>query len=151
MSTGPVERYAPREITDLGVMDAGPLRLKVYGLMADDHVVTDAMIALAQSIANTQVVAKSEALGDGNGLGFVIIHPGALGLSISCHWWVQGCVLCQYFYRQLYGADAPMDDRPVIGCVWELGVIAAEQEAWRRWMMCDQPDARAYIAARASA
>lgn len=116
--------------------------------MAKGHLVSESMIATAQTFASTQVVARANAMGDSNELGFVTIHPGELGLSISAHWWVQGCVLCQHFHRQVYGADAPMDERPVIGCVWELGIVAAEQEAWRTFMMGTRPDADAYLAAR---
>ncbi|WP_210209364.1 MULTISPECIES: hypothetical protein [Ensifer] len=90
--------------------------------------------------------------GDSNGLGFVIVHPGSLGISISAHWWIQGSVLCQRNYRKLYTASEPMDAarRPAIACVWELALINAEQEAWRKTMMKDEPDPLAYMEERAA-
>ena len=39
--------------------------------------------------------------------------------------------------------------RPVVGCVWELALINAEQEAWRRTMMKPEPSPAAYLASRA--
>jgi hypothetical protein len=90
--------------------------------------------------------------GEDNGLGFVIIHPGDRGVSVLAHWWIQGSVLCQHIRRTLWGADKPMNTatRPVIACVWELGLINAEQQAWRDTMMTAQPDADSYLNARAA-
>jgi hypothetical protein len=83
----------------------------------------------------------------------VIIHPGELGISILAHWWIQGSVLCQHIYRKLYSAIDPMDmdtvKRPVIACVWELALINAEQEAWRKTMMKSHPSPSVYMDARA--
>lgn len=147
---GPREVYAPRKISALGVWDAGPLRLKIYGLEAEGQSVTDAMSATARHVFETEVVARADAMGDSNNLGFVIIHPGTMGVSISSHWWVQGCVLCQHFFRQLYDAEQPMktEGRPAIGCVWELAIVEAEQRFWRKKMMGKRPDAEGYLAAR---
>ena len=87
-----------------------------------------------------------------NGLGFIIIHPGDLGVSILAHRWVQGSVLCQKIRRKLYGPAEPMDTAtgPVIACVWELGLIDAEQRIWRDTMMNEGPDRSAYLNERAT-
>ncbi|MBM7068935.1 hypothetical protein [Actibacterium sp. 188UL27-1] len=147
MTIGPTEAYRPRTVLRCGVWEVGPVRFKIYGLLADGQELTDEMSAAAEQFLQSGVLTRVDAMGDSNGLGFVIIHPGDLGLSISAHWWVQGCVLCQHMHRQLYGAREPMDatSRPVIGCVWELGLIQAEQEAWRVHMMGDAPDAPGYL------
>ena len=40
-----------------------------------------------------------------------------------------------------------IEDRPWIGCVWELPPIAHERDAWVRHMLVpDQPDLSAYLA-----
>ena len=41
--------------------------------------------------------------------------------------------------------------RPVIGCVWELAVINAEQKIWWETMMCQTPDLTAYLSTPTSA
>jgi hypothetical protein len=109
------------------------------------------MLSDAQRFLTQDVMPMITAEGEGNGLGFVIVHPGDLGVSISAHWWIQGSMLCQHIHRQLYGAEKPMDTvkRPVIVCVWELVVINAEQEAWRETMMTTKPDRSAYLEGRA--
>lgn len=150
MKSNAIEIYQPRRVTNLGQWDVGGLALKVYGLVAHNKVVDDAMLLLSQSIVRQSVLPRVADEGQDNGLGFVIVHPGELGISISVHWWIQGSVLCQHIYRKLYAATEPMDTlkRPVIACVWELAVINAEQEAWRETMMKSDPSPIAYMAAR---
>ncbi|MBO9427018.1 hypothetical protein J7444_19945 [Labrenzia sp. R4_1] len=86
-------------------------------------------------------------MGDSNGLGFVILHPGDLGVTIAAQWWSQGSVLCQRIYRRQYDDDVPLDTirRPSVACVWELEIINAEQTIWRETMMTLRPDRFAYL------
>ncbi len=145
------EIYQPRAVSDLGLWEIEGLKLKVYGLMAQNKEITRAMVTHGQSFVRDEVLPVVAAEGDSNGLGFVIIHPGDLGISTAVHWWIQGSVLCQQIHRQVYGAAAPMDTktRPVVACVWELALINAEQEIWRRTMMTGTPSPTAYLDARA--
>lgn len=151
MNSNITELYQPRAVSDLGVWDIGGLRLKVYGIIADGRGMTECTVADARTFVSDEVPPLVAAEGDDNGLGFVIIHPGDLGVSILAHWWIQGSVLCQHIRRKIWGADKPMNTatRPVVACVWELGLINAEQEAWRKTMMNATPDPSAYLNARA--
>ncbi len=150
MTDGTTELYSPRAVSDLGLWDVGPLRLKVYGIVADGKELTDETINDAYVFVCAEVPPLVAAEGEDNGLGFVIMHPGDLGVSILAHWWIQGSVLCQHIRRKLWGADKPMNTaaRPVIACVRDLGLINAEQEAWRRTMMNSAPDPTEYLSAR---
>ena len=152
MTIGPIEVYHPRAVSDHGVWEIGSLHFKVYGLLATGKEVTDDMLSVAKAFLEQDVLERVAAMRDSNGLGFVIIHPGDVGLSISAHWWAQGSVLCQHIYRREYSAAAPMDTvaRPVVACVWELALINAEQEAWRETMMTREPDRAAYLESRSS-
>jgi hypothetical protein len=152
MSTGVTELYSPRTVAHLGIWDVGHLKLKVYGVVAAGKELTNSMIDDAKAFVVQDLPPLVSAEGDDNGLGFVIIHPGDLGISVLAHWWIQGSVLCQHIRRTLWGADKPMDTatRPVIACVWELGLINAEQQLWRDTMMTGQPDAGLYLNARAA-
>lgn len=151
MNTHFVEVYHPRAVSDHGVWDVGPLQIKAYGLLAEGKKITDEMLSKARLFLREDVLPRVAAEGEDNGLGFVIIHPGDLGISISAHWWIQGSVLCQHIHRQLYDAKDPMDTvtRPVVGCVWELALINAEQEIWRETMMRVEPDRGGYLTSRA--
>lgn len=152
MSAAHIERHQPREVTDEGQAEVGTLRVKLYGLLAPGREITPEMRGRTARFLAEEVRAKVTEMGDSNDLGFVIIHPGAWGLTIAAQWWVQGSVLCQHIHRQLYEAAAPMDTvtRPVVACVWELAIIEAEQAAWRETMMQDDPDPGRYLAARLS-
>lgn len=151
MNSKTIEIYHPRGVSNLGLWDMAGLKFKIYGLVADSRTIDQAMLILAQSFVRRDVLPRIADEGDDNGMGFVIIHPGELGVSISAHWWIQGSVLCQYIYRKLYSATEPMDTvkRPVIACVWELALINAEQEAWRRTMMKSEPNPSVYMDTRA--
>ncbi|MEO1161339.1 MAG: hypothetical protein AAFW74_12955 [Pseudomonadota bacterium] len=144
--------YQPRAVSSLGVWQIGHLRLKVYGIIANGQELTDDLVSKAHGFAQRDLPALVTAEGEDDGLGFVIIHPGELGVSVLLHWWIQGSVLCQHIERTLWGAETPMDTatRPVIACVWELGLIDAEQRIWRDTMMVPAPDADAYLNAHAS-
>jgi len=146
------EHYKPRAVSDLGNWEIGSMRFKVYGILAAGRDLTKSIIADARAFAQDDVPPLVAAEGDDNGLGFIVIHPGDLGVSILVHWWIQGSVLCQHIQRTLCGSDEPMDtrSRPVIACVWELGLIDAEQRAWRETMMTGRPDAQAYLDSRAA-
>jgi hypothetical protein len=128
----------------------GNTSLKVYGLLAEGRNITPEILREADLFIRNELPAHIENQGDDNGLGFVIIHPGDLGVSILAHWWVQGSVLCQKIRRKLYGTDVPLDasTRSVIACVWELELINAEQQIWRDTMMNLQPNPSGYLSAR---
>ncbi len=150
---GPIEIDHKRAVSDLGLSTIGAMQLKIYGLVAENMSVTDQMLTQSKEFLRDEVLGRVRAMGDSNDLGFVIIHPGELGLTISAHWWAQGSVLCQHIYRRHYSDDAPLDTvtRPVVACVWELAIINAEQEAWRGTMMNSTPNRSAYLAQRMTA
>eukprot|EP00903_Cladosiphon_okamuranus_P001748 g1746.t1 len=129
MQYGPFEIYHPRRVSDLDVWSFGGVAFKVYGLTAEGKAITPDLVEAADVFVRDEVLPRVKAMGDSNGLGFVIVHPGALGVTIAAHWWVQGSVLCQHLYRKNDGDDAPLDavGRPVVACVWELDIIQAEQ------------------------
>ncbi len=150
MNNSPIEVYQPRAFSDHGVWDTCALQFKIDGLHVESKNIGVELISKAKQFVETEVLARVATMGECNGLGFIIIHPGNLGLTISAHWWVQGCILCQHNHRQLYGAVKPLDTlvRPVVACVWELAVINSEQEAWRQNMMGNTPDPAAYLKTR---
>ncbi|MEM7177668.1 MAG: hypothetical protein AAF503_08175 [Pseudomonadota bacterium] len=151
MSSGPIETYRPRAINSRGTWDFDGITFKVYDLLAEGRTVNDEMIGYAKAFVSQEVLPRSESMGDSNGLGFVIIHPGDLGLTIAAHWWAQGSVLCQHIYRRQYDDARPLDtiNRPAVACVWELEIITAEQAIWRETMMNNQSDSAAYLEMRA--
>ncbi|MEM7195127.1 MAG: hypothetical protein AAF402_09265 [Pseudomonadota bacterium] len=143
--------YYPRKVvSDIGVWTSRSGQFKIYGILADSQEITDDTMSNARRYLENDMPAIIESSDQSNHLGFVIIHPGDLGVSILVHWWVQGSVMCQHVRRWLPDADVPVDmsDRHVVGCVWELGLIGAEQVIWRKTMMGKSPDRQGYLDAR---
>ncbi|MEM7711246.1 MAG: hypothetical protein AAF264_10945 [Pseudomonadota bacterium] len=138
------ERLHPRALGRHGTWAIGDARLKVYTISAHGHVASGDLLDRARGTLTDDMAP----LPDGATLGFVIVHPGTEGTSILVHWWEQGSVLCHRLLRRLHGSGAPVDvqGRGVVGCVWELAVISAEQRAWRRTMMGATPSPDAYLA-----
>ncbi|WP_224815550.1 hypothetical protein [Hasllibacter sp. MH4015] len=152
MNAGPIEIYSPRIAANRGMWDLGAIQFKVYEILAEGKTVTSEMIETAKVFLGEEVIDDAQKMGDSNGLGFVIIHPGDLGLTIAAQWWAQGSVLCQRIYRRQYDDAVPLDtiNRPAVACVWELEIITAEQAIWRETMMKSQHDKSAYLQTFAS-
>ena len=90
MKPDTIEVYRPRALSDLGLWEAAGLRLKVYGLCAEGQALSDSLLEEARAVAREEVPPRVAAEGEDNGLGFVIVHPGDLGITVSVHWWIQG-------------------------------------------------------------
>ncbi|MEJ6395406.1 hypothetical protein V8J82_19250 [Gymnodinialimonas sp. 2305UL16-5] len=127
-----------------GLREVGQRQIKLYGLTVEPQDMPSDLIAEAEHFLATGVAEKAPP----SALGFAIVHPGVEGVSVAAHWWEQGSVLCHHIQRRLYASDqeARVAERGVIGCVWELAVIAAEQGFWRETMMNRQPAPDAYLA-----
>jgi hypothetical protein len=125
----------------------GAVRFKVYDLLAEGKAVSAETVETADTFLRQDVMCDVVKMGDSNGLGFVIIHPGELGVTIAAQWWAQGSVLCQRIYRRQYDETVALDtiNRPAVACVWELEIISKEQQIWRETMMMTQPDRAAYL------
>ena len=107
----PLDIYQPRAVENLGVWPFDGRSLKAYGIVADGQGIDAAMQVLARLLVNQEVLPRVETEGASNGMGFIFIHPGALGLTISSHWWCQGSVLCQHNYRKPYAASQQLNTR----------------------------------------
>ncbi|MDH4984009.1 hypothetical protein QEZ47_00235 [Aminobacter anthyllidis] len=59
MSSGTIEIYHPRNVSNLNLWEIGDLKLKVYGLVAADKEVDGSMVTLPQSFVRRDVRCKS--------------------------------------------------------------------------------------------
>lgn len=150
MIDGATALYRPRAVSDLGLWDLKAVTFKAYGLVAEGKSISADMKEAAWAFLKLEVLPSVAEMGDSNGLGFVILHPGDIGFTVCANWWAHGSVLCQHKYRKQYTDAVRLDitTRPVVGCVWELGIINLEQEFWRETMMQPKPDRARYLAKR---
>ena len=146
------ESYSPRAVYNLKNIAMGDIEFKVYGISYSSTPLPSKLIQKSIGSIKIGLLKAINDEGDSNRCGFIIIHVGEMGVSTLAHWWIQGSVLCQKIHRILHDADVPMDTqkRPVIACVWELALVNAEQEIWRKTMMTDEADLQKYLIARAN-
>lgn len=141
------EEYEIRQTTRLANWQLKDMDFKVYGVCVEGSYISDQMLETAKTVLENEAVARIDELGGSDKLGFIIVHSGALGLTIGIYWWTQGSVLCQHVYRKEYSLNITLDTitRPVIACVWELEIIGFEQVCWRKTMMCKNPSPKSYL------
>ena len=139
-------RYPERALEGLGIWVMGSHRLKAYGLFPAGNSLTKEDQEKANRLVHSGFARFNDNV-DPRNFGFVLIHKGTEGLTVSAHWWVEGCVLCHDHYRMPFHGDDPLAHlrAKVVGCVWELEVIGFEQRAWRQTMMQGIPDPDAYL------
>ncbi|MEL7217942.1 MAG: hypothetical protein AAGK01_05875 [Pseudomonadota bacterium] len=76
----------PRHLASLRGQQFSALRGMLYALTTDGQALTDDTRVVTARFISDDVNPCAEASFESNGLGFVIIHPGTAGLSISAHW-----------------------------------------------------------------
>ncbi|MEP6640872.1 MAG: hypothetical protein ABJB93_03075 [Gaiellales bacterium] len=128
--------------------------LKWYDIAPADEPVPAAVRSLARTDLWAACAAKTVALSDD--LGFIILHrcgPDFYFL-ITCTWRNDN-ELWETVWAKTGPADAAFAPWPAAGphrpafCVWELGAVCHEQDAWSRYLLSERDaDARrAYLEA----
>jgi hypothetical protein len=143
------EPYMPRPVAALGAWAHGDWLLKTYTIAyrrdAARPELVDAAKAAAASILPTPAVTPTR-----YGVGFLGVHDGRGGTLVFVDWWEDENELHHHVFLAL--GDEPAALRPatlgeMAGCVWDLGVVAYEREAWLRHVFAaDIPDLDAYLA-----
>jgi len=148
------EPYAPRRTEPLAPWTVPGARLRVWWIDVEGAEAPPGdVLAAAKDVAREALPGAMAAEGGSAGLGFAVIHRGTAGVWLLLHWWAHGDICCQRLFHSApeTTAFAPMADRALVACVWELAVIAAERQAWIDTMMTAAPDPEAYLAASPAA
>ncbi len=141
-----LDRYPPRITVALGRRIFSSFDLKLYGLHLEGNGIEDADVRDAEATLAPRLAAVAadphERLP-----GFVILHKGTEGVTLSAYWWIEGCILCHDHMRRPYNGVDPLAAvrGHVVGCVWELAIIDHERRAWQETMMGETPDPAAYL------
>ncbi len=149
------ETYVHRDklITPSAPLTLGGTRLKWYDIAVREQQVEPEVAALARAHLTHEAEAGALALkGD---LGFVILHRcGAAFYFLIVNTWAnENEIWEQVFAKEnaraqnfaLFPRQGPQ--LPTF-CVWELGAVLHEQQAWRRYLYSSRDEAakRAYLA-----
>ena len=148
-----IRAYAPRPVRSLGVWEVDGWRLKAYALAATPREPAPALLEAVREHASATLPRPAVAA-DRYGVGYVGIHECDGTDYAFFGWWARGNELYHHLLScpsgrphelaSLTGADAGL-----AGCVWELGVVNFEREAWiRHGMRGGVPDIDGYLDAR---
>lgn len=140
MSVAPTYVHRDKACAFGGVIAAGETRLKWYEITYPEIAIDDAVRARAKAFV--------EALSIPGELGFAILHrcggPGFHFLLVQT--WRNDNELWEAVYAKQNDVDPDFSLFPLPGphrgtfCVWELGVVWREQQAWRRFLQSARDD-----------
>ena len=147
---GSAEPYTPRPVRPMGVRSIGGWKLKLYGIAYGQEEPRPELIRAALGAVDSTLPGPAHAHAHSE-LGFLGIHDGRDSNFVFLCWWENENELQ---HRVFYSpSDRPAQLRPAtpqepIACVWDLGVIAHEREAWIRHVLAKPgaPDRDGYLA-----
>jgi hypothetical protein len=138
-SVAPDYRHAEKVICSAPSLALDGAILKWYDIATEDAPVPLALQALARR--NLRDAARAGALGRLGDLGFVILHRcgGGFYFLLVCSWRNEN-----ELWETVWAKDGENDvffrpwhaegvHRPTF-CVWELGAVSHEREAWTRYL-----------------
>jgi hypothetical protein len=127
--------YKPRRVVALAPVEVSGRVLKAYAMFADDPGASPDLPEpqwLRRHAAS--VLPEPPREGD-HPVGFLILHHGLEGSYLLVSQWYDADMLKHWVRGAVAGADggtvfAPLAQRDLIACVWELEVIRFERDAW---------------------
>ena len=135
----PAYRHGPKLAEPQPSIMLGDAILKWYDIAPDDAPVPLAVRALARRCLRD--AAKAGTLDLGDGLGFVVLHRcGESFYFLLVSTWRNENELWETVWAKCSGDEVFFHPWPTEGahrptfCVWELGAVAHEREAWIRFL-----------------
>ena len=133
--------FRARQIVPLPLAEATGWRLKRYAILSANRKFVEAVASAATRAAISRLPAASD-LNDvhGNhGVGFQIIHFAEQVSSVSpVFYWQWGSVLANIDQMRANWATPTKFGNgvsEVVGCVWEMQIVAFETDAWVRTVL----------------
>lgn len=146
-----MDEYQPRSVRYLDEWKHQGWRLKVYGISAWAPRPPEGLVTAAKRIAR-DLLPTPATESSRHGVGLLGAHHGKDASFVFVSWWAEVYELNHFLFR---GRRDEFDgfarvESGVIGCVWDLGVIAFEREAWIQALRANpaEPDLEAYLSAR---
>jgi hypothetical protein len=134
---GNVGYYRPRSARFLKLVTTSGGVLKLNGLSAAAGGAIEE--PLVDAATQTLITAgEAEAPAGHHDAGFAILHRGEEAFWLLLHWWIPGGILSLKFWRAERTTGTPHfvpGPEAYMACIWELGVIAYERDAWIETVM----------------
>lgn len=125
------QQYRPRPIRFVELWEKAGWKWKVYGISTKNEYPAPQHIALGKKTAVEQlhqITVQTEIYS----IGFIIIHETKTGVFILIDYWTGENMLYSHAYYKEYGSTSVSYLTPtgLTACIWELGVINFERDAW---------------------
>jgi hypothetical protein len=136
-------RFAPRPVRSLGIAELGGWRLKHYAVHMSNEQFDVSRFAHWEAAADT-VLPSPAITASRPGVGFVIMHQGRGADYLPIAWWDnENEMPLRVFVRD--GGSFRLARAGESVCVWDIGVIAHERDAYIRHVLTADPDVDAYL------
>ena len=144
--------YQPRRITFLELWETCGWRLKTYGIAPRDAVPGGELIDAARTAARARLPVPARTP-TRYGVGFMGIHEGRGSNLVFLDWWADENELRHHVFVSYPPASLALTEvtsTGLLGCVWDMTVLAFEREAWVDAALKSDgpPDLERYLARR---
>jgi hypothetical protein len=148
-SVAPEYTHVRKQLSAGANLELSDVRFKWYDLHREDHEIGDAV----RKEAREHLQAEIGGVTPRGELGFVILHRvGDAYLLIVCTWRNENELWETVYFKDQAGFELYPFDETAKGtyCVWEMGAVLHEQQAWIRYLFSarDADAADAYLADR---
>lgn len=146
--------YSPRLVKALPPVEVSGRILKAYGMFAEPER-SSSLPAPEWLREQAATVLSEHPQGGDHPVGFLILHYGDEGDYLLVSQWYDANMLKHWVRGTTVDAEgnttvAPLAQRDLIACVWELEVINFERDAWVNTVLAqgrlDQASLDAYLA-----
>ena len=148
-------RHQPKRVSPKAELTLGRAALKWYNLAPEVELVPEAIERLARAFLSAQSIQKE--VGVEPEIGFVILHRcgQAFYFLLLCTWRGSNELWETVFYKENdamkdFGVFTFQGAHRGTFCVWELGAVLHEKEAWLRFLKSERTvqDRQAYLDSR---
>ncbi|MFF2774377.1 hypothetical protein ACFVU3_05665 [Streptomyces sp. NPDC058052] len=141
--------YTPRLVKALPPVHVNGRTLKAYAMFAEPERAGELPKPEWLEHHAATVLSEPPAEGD-HPAGFLILHRGAEGTYLLVSQWYDADMLKHWVRGAVVDAGgttsfAPLAQRDLIACVWELEVVKFERDAWVNTVLARGSDDRAAI------
>jgi hypothetical protein len=119
--------YQRRRVCFLEIWEWFGWRIKIYGITTHGGLPTQQLLEATKARACDRLPLPA-VTGEHYGVGYMIVHEGAVGDYGLINWWCMQDIVQQHIYGAAKGK--PLEYGFVGSCVWELAVCWFERQAW---------------------
>ncbi len=135
-----LQSFSSRQVFQLPIGESNGWRLKRYGIVAKDKHYDSSVVdsALEAAIDRLPIAGKLEDPDGNHGVGFQIVHFAEVAIVSPVFYWMWGSVLANAKQMRAQWSNTHTFEtgvQEVVGCVWEMDIIAFETNAWKETML----------------